>query len=384
MKYSIYIIIFISITLYGFTKHQNILAREKDSMMIVNSAPEVLAGDISDFFSGNKNLDIVASRRVDALSNKELAGMVLMPAYEKHHNHGDLKKWLLDYDVGGFMVLTPDYDLVDINFVNTVYDKNLPLLISIDAEPSLVKYRLPSLKNIPDTDSLDSVYDSADVAKTISNYIHNMGVNINFSPVYDGNQNKTVIGNRSYGNDAETIHELARAFSSKSMKQGIVPTAKHFPGHGNVTGDTHKNLQTIDGDLVELDQFKLAIEDGIPIVMVGHLAIKNNQQWGTNGLPASLSDKIITGLLKDELGFKGLVITDALNMGALDPFGDTSIMALEAGADIVLLPRNIDEAFAGVHGRIKEDAEFKKIIQEKAQKIIKLKLVLYNLDKNKI
>ncbi len=362
---------------YGIFSYQNILAEENTSENILATMPNLLSGELDDFLSTNQNLKTVAQRRVLALSDRELAGMVLMPAYESFHTYDDLVRWINDYHVGGFMILRKDYTTNDADLVQSL-ESELPLLISIDAEPSLVQYRLPQLGGIPNTNSLNTIDESNEIAETISRYLHTIGVNINFAPVYDGNQNQSVIGNRSYGNEPNYIHTLAGAFSSRSLELGIVPTAKHFPGHGNVSGDTHKNLQTINGELVELEQFRLAINDDIPMVMVGHLAIENNPDWSTNGLPASLSKNIMTDLLQEELGFKGLVVTDALNMGALDQFDNIPIRALEAGADIVLLPRDIDTAFNDVYTKIQQDEKFKKLLQSKVEKIMKMKLVLKN------
>ena len=361
---------------YGFLTHQSLLSQEQHFLKIASTSVDVLNGDLTDFLGGNSNLDLVAQERVDRLSDEELAGIVLMPAYEKQHTHLDLEKWINMYHIGGFMILNPGYSAQDYEFVKSTYKKDIPLLVSIDAEPSLVKYRLPGLKKIDSTNTLTSVGKSAEAASRISKYIKKLGVNINFAPVYDNNQNTSVIGDRSYGNSAHMIHVLASAFSRRSMEEGIAPTVKHFPGHGNVSGDTHKNLQTITGELAELEQFQQAIDDGAPIVMVGHLAITDNQKWETNGLPASISPHIMTDLLQEELGFKGLIVTDALNMGALDQFDDVVLRALDAGADIVLLPKDIDQAFIDIYNRMQIDPVFKVLIKEKAEKIIRLSLVL--------
>lgn len=379
MRFVIYAFLVLVLGSYFFISLGDLRSQEEKYLQLQRQPLNLLSGNIDDYFSSNKNLELVVEKKLQELSNTELAGMVLMPAYEKQHNHLDLKKWIHEYSVGGFMILRPDYDTRDARYVDTLVQKGeLPLLVSIDAEPSLVKYRLPSLTNIPATNTLDSESDSASIAGRISGHIAGIGVNLNFAPVYDNNSNFTVIGDRSYGSHSQYIHRLASAFSGTTKDYGIIPTAKHFPGHGNVTGDTHKNLQTINGELDELDQFKLAINDDIPMIMVGHLAIENNSRWDTGGIPASLSREISTDLLKQELGFSGLVITDALNMGALDRFDNVPIRALEAGADIVLLPKDIDTAFIDILNKINADPIFKKDIQQKVRKIIRMKIVLAN------
>lgn len=374
MKYLLYIIISVGVILFGYKEIKNYQFQKEQYLESISKIP-IIQPDIRYYFKENNLLDRIAENYINNLSNQQLAGTVLMPAYEKQHNHSDLKKWIDDYHIGGFMILRDDYSSADAYFVQSL-NSGLPLLISIDAEPSLVEYRLPQLQNISKTNTLDTPQESANAAEVISDYISKLGVNTNFAPVYDNNSNTSVIGDRSYGLDSETIHQLASKFSYVSMKNHIIPTAKHFPGHGNVSGDTHKNLQTINGELLELPQFKLAIDDDIPMIMVGHLAIENNDNWDTGGLPASLSKNIMTDLLQDELGFDGLIVTDALNMGALDQFNSVPIGALEAGADIVLLPKDIDQTYQAIFNKIETDEEFKKNITNKAQKIIRMKMIL--------
>lgn len=374
MRFLLYIAITAGIMWYGYTGINTYQSQENQYLQSISEIP-IIQPDIRYYFQENILLDRAVENYVYNLSNQELAGMVLMPAYEKQDDYNDLKKWIDDYHAGGFMILRDDYSSADSEFIQSL-NIDLPLLISIDAEPSLVEYRLPQLQNIRKTNTLDTPQESANAAEVISDYISKLGVNINFAPVYDNNSNQSVIGNRSYGMEPRVIHQLASEFSYVSIENNIIPTAKHFPGHGNVSGDTHKNLQTINGELLELPQFKLAIDDDIPMIMVGHLAIENNDNWDTGGLPASLSKDIMTGLLKDELGFDGLIVTDALNMGALDQFNNVSIRALEAGADIVLLPKDIDQDYRSILNKIESDQEFKKIIINKAQKIVRMKIIL--------
>lgn len=374
MRFFICIIVFIGIVFYGYTRNQQYENSVSESNFIIKKT-QILQPHLSQFFIENESFESRVDDYVKSLSDEELAGIVLMPAYEKQHTKIDLKKWIQNYHVGGFMILRSDYSLTDASFVEDI-ETDFPLLISIDAEPSLIEYRIPKLQGIEKTNALTSLEQSSDTAYLISEYISKLGVNINFAPVYDNNSNTSVIGDRSYGSNPHEIHRLASEFSYVSLNNNIIPTAKHFPGHGNVTGDTHKNLQTISGELKELDQFKLAINDDIPMVMVGHLAIDNNDQWETDAIPASLSKKIMTDLLKTKLGFDGLIVTDALNMGALDQFNNVSIRALEAGADIVLLPKNIDQSYQSILSKIKTDQEFKRKILEKAEKIIHMKMIL--------
>lgn len=261
-----------------------------------------------------------------------------------------------------------------------LFNNRYPLLLASDAEPSLMQYRFPQKNGFMKTDTIHTVEQSQQQAEKISLLLNSLGANINFAPVYDNKQNKTVIGNRSFGKNDTNIQNLANVFSDTSKQFGIVPTAKHFPGHGAVSGDTHKKLQTIKGELTELNNFQSAIEKNIPIMMVGHLAVESeNIGIDTKGLPATLSKKISTDLLQNELGFKGLVVTDAMNMHALNGFEDADIRALEAGMDILLMPRNVEKTYNRILKKIETDKDFKNQINKKIFKILKMKIVLQKL-----
>ena len=114
--------------------------------------------------------------------------------------------------------------------------------------------------------------------------------------------------------------------------------------------------------------------------MVGHLAVENNKKWNTNGKPATLSKNIMTDLLRNNLGFEGLIITDAMNMGALRNFDHVGLRALKSGADIVLMPRNIDIAYHDILSELQSNLEFKKEMLEKVRRIVKMRIVIKNLN----
>jgi len=195
---------------------------------------------------------------------------------------------------------------------------------------------------------------------------------MNFAPVVDSNTNQDIISERSFGGTAEHIKEMAQAFNAASIAHNIIPTLKHFPGHGMVVGDSHKGLVTARSDLPEIANFSLTIQT-TPLIMVGHIAV-NGGAYNTHGLPATLSPTIMQGLLREELGYKGLVITDAMNMGAVDKLGNTSVRALKAGADIILMSTNTPKAHKQILIKMHEDKKFREALQEKVTRIIRLKL----------
>ena len=141
-----------------------------------------------------------------------------------------------------------------------------------------------------------------------------------------------------------------------------------------VSGDTHKSLQMIDGELKEIKNYPKLIEDGVLSIMIGHLAVTNNAKYDTKGLPATLSSVIVTNLLRTEMKFKGLIVTDAMNMGGVTAVPQCDLKAVEAGNDIVLMPVNADKAFADILKKYRSNAEFKAQVDASAQRIIRMKL----------
>ena len=338
--------------------------------------------EIGDYFGQNIFLAQETRRIVSNMTPEEKVGQLLMPAFEKNNEADQVANWLSEYKLGGLMVLHNDLSERDTQEALGFYQgleksHDLPLFFSIDAEPSLLKYRLPQ-HHLFDTDSLVTINHSFVEGQRIANIMNNYGYNLNFAPVYDSNKNQTAIGNRSYGREAREIISLAQAFIDGQESREVLTTAKHFPGHGSVSGDTHYNLQTVSGLLPELDQFRGALERGVPFMMVGHLAVDGGV-YDTGGYPATLSHKISTKLLKDELGFEGLVVTDALNMGALGQFvsKEQSIeeQALRAGADILLIPRDLASTYKDLITQMNTDDNFRQLVNEKVTKIVRMKLV---------
>ncbi len=176
----------------------------------------------------------------------------------------------------------------------------------------------------------------------INEIVKRVGVQLNFAPVVDIATNKSVINKRSFGSDPATIETLSGQFVKTSQDAGIAATLKHFPGHGAVKGDSHKQSVFIDGPLTELNTFKALIQSDAPpvAVMVGHIIVRNNPKYNTNGLPATLSPVIVTDLLRKELGFEGIITTDALNMEAAAKVPDADWKSVLAGVDLVLMPAN--------------------------------------------
>ena len=202
------------------------------------------------------------------------------------------------------------------------------------------------------------------------------GINMPLIPVLDVNRNpdNPIICTRAFSDDPDMVARFGSIYIKTLEGAGLISCAKHFPGHGDTSTDSHISLPEIRktrADLFDSDiaPFKNAIDAGVGSIMIGHLSVPAFDER-----PASLSRRIITGLLKEELGFTGLVLTDALNMHALREFGDAGLECLKAGADILLHPDDPDATASALLSALKEkrldpdilDAAVKQILETKA------------------
>ncbi len=217
----------------------------------------------------------------------------------------------------------------------------------------------------------------------IGGYLSELGFNVDFAPVADvlSNPENTVVKKRSFGSDPKLVTAMTAAFAEGLQSKGILGSYKHFPGHGATAGDTHKGYSYTDKTLEELMACELlpfmdGISRNIPMIMVGHISLPKVIGDDT---PASLSSYIMTDLLREELGYKGIIITDALAMKAvINEYSsdEAAVRALEAGADILLLPEDFELAYQGVLKAVNEGRLSGERIDQSLQRIIRQKLWL--------
>jgi beta-N-acetylhexosaminidase len=251
----------------------------------------------------------------------------------------------------------------------------LPPIYSADAEPTLIKYKIKNTVPVPKTNKIKTLEEVASVAKIISDDLNRIGITQNFAPVIDASPNK-VVSNRSFGLDMDTVIPFSNKFIQVTQQEGIIGTAKHFPGHGYVKGDTHEKLIFIDGEMREVKNYQPVIDSGVLSIMVAHLAVKNNEVYDTKGLPSTCSRKIVTDLLKDTLGFKGLIITDAMNMGGVRSVPSSGLLAAKAGCDQLLMPVEELKDLNEILSEMSTNEEFKMEVYSSVRKIIRMKLCL--------
>lgn len=255
--------------------------------------------------------------------------------------------------------------------------KMIPPVFACDCEPSLFHKKFTDADSLTPAAFLTSVQDVRQMALLISAEMKKMGIHWNFAPVADISENKEIIDTRSFGDNDSAVVEKSIAFIKATENNGVATSVKHFPGHGAVKGDSHKNLVYIDSAFRELDNFSVILQKGNPIsVMVGHIAVRNIPGQYTDGLPATLSEKLVTGLLKDSIGFKGIVITDAMNMKAVKNIDNAGWKAVMAGNDLVLIPEKIQELHQKIMKFLAGNSKIAKRLSVSIKKIIRLKICL--------
>ena len=341
---------------------------------------------LTDYLSENKSLDKEVDRAFSMMDDTAIVAQLLMPAVgrlglSKDTILSQINKRL----IGGVLMLNGTKE----EFTSWIksFEKanksigNLPFLYSADAEPSLVNRKIIGSKPVKKANELLTIEEVFNVTDIISGDLNEIGINYNFSPVVDMSPNKTV-GFRSFGAIPENIIPWSNAFIQHTQQHNILATAKHFPGHGLVSGDTHKELQTIDGEMLEIKNYPSLIANGVLSIMIAHIAVMNNKRYNTEGLPSTLSEKIVTQLLRDSLGFKGLIVTDAMNMGGVISVPMSASKAVKAGCDIILMPVDVVKTHSELLTLYRTDPAFKKRVDESAKRIIRMKIALGLLKTN--
>ena len=236
------------------------------------------------------------------------------------------------------------------------------------------------VKEMSEIGANGTVDDAKQVGVTIGTYLSELGFNIDFAPVADvlTNPENSIVKYRSFGSDVDTVSRMSIAVAKGLESKGITATYKHFPGHGATAGDTHLGAafttKTIDElKAEELVPFKNAIDDGAKLIMVSHISAPNITGHDT---PASLSKEMVTDLLRDDMGFDGIVVTDAMEMGAISSkykSDEAAVMAIQAGVDMILMPEDFGLAYKGVLDAAKSGEISEERLNESLVRIIKVK-----------
>ena len=335
---------------------------------------------LNSFLANDSILDAKVDSIFNILNDTSRVGQMIVPAIGRlGKSRAQVFNLANKGWIGGILLLngTIEEFTNDVNQFDSVMVSNghLPLIFSADAEPTLVNRKIIGSKKVPYTNTIHSIDSVEMIANIISGDLLDIGINQNYAPVIDASPNM-VVSNRSFGLNMDTVIEFSKKFISTTQNQNLIATAKHFPGHGYVKGDTHKELIFIDGEMKEVENYIPLINSGVISIMVAHLAVKNNEQYNTFGLPSTCSKNIVTNLLKDSLGFKGLIVTDALNMGGVVNIESNGLKAAQAGCDQLLMPINEEKVLMDILNELHNNEIFKTQIYSSVKKIIRLKICL--------
>ena len=292
---------------------------------------------------------------------EQRVGQLFMPAIytsDDAYTMRLLHSYINDMHVGGVVLLKGNLNSAAAMSAAGA-SADVPLFISIDAEWGL-GMRLKDAPDFPRNGRISKQADEEllyDYGREVARECRRVGINMVLGPVIDVVENpKGVIGSRSFGGDPERVANLGVAYARGLESGGVVSVAKHFPGHGSPRGDSHRELPMISRSLhtldsIDLHPFRSYVDAGLSGVMVGHLAVP---AIDPQRRPAAVSEIVINELLRGELGFSGLVLTDALNMGGVDGYGAAA--AIAAGADIVVAPKDTQSEIADVLSKLKTNS----------------------------
>ncbi|MBR44552.1 MAG: hypothetical protein CME18_09080 [Gemmatimonadetes bacterium] len=329
-----------------------------------------------------------AERTLEQLTIEEKAGQLLMPwvlgdfAPEGSEGHERIFNFIEDLKIGGLImsVGTPFGVAAKLNALQAQSD--LPLLVAADLETG-AGFRMRGAVQMPGTIDLGGATDfpslmavgatgneefAYEMGRITAVEARALGVHVPFAPVLDVNNNpdNPIINVRSFGEDPQQVAEMGIAFVRGVQDNGAIATGKHFPGHGDTDVDSHVGLPVIlhdraRMDSVELQPFRRAIDSGMGAIMSAHISVPSLN--GGEREPSTLSHEVLTEILREELGFRGIVFTDAMDMSAVARqfrSGEAAVRALEAGADVILMPASVSGAIEGIveavrSGRLTED-----------------------------
>ena len=348
-----------------------------------------------------------SQRMLQAMTLREKVGQMFiirpehlcpnLSAEEIHYNlqsfdvelNDDMRASLKDYPAGGFAIFSRNIKspeqlrklIADLKEASSTVP-----FIAVDEEGGRVaRLGNHSSFDVPKPEPMQTIGDTGepgqafDAGSTIGKYIKEYGFNLDFAPVADVNTNpdNIVIGDRAFGSDPQLVSEMVSAFLDGLHSEGILGTIKHFPGHGDTTSDTHSGYvavfktwdELLEAELIPfIDNFEKT-----DLVMTAHITMRNVT---SDDLPATISRELLTGRLREELGYDGVIITDSMEMAAINesyPSGEAAVRVVEAGGDIILLPYDYRASFNAVLEAVNSGRLTEERINESVSRILALK-----------
>lgn len=334
------------------------------------------------------------------LSLEEKVGQMIFAGIKGKVMTNETEKIISTHQVGGIILFKDNLKKANqsVTLLNAIKQENsnnkVPLFLGIDEEGGRIS-RLPELTKLPTNEEIGFRNDASfsyGIGKLLGKQLSAFGFNLDFAPVLDINSNpeNPIIGDRSFGKDAQKVSELGIQTMEGIQSEQVIPVIKHFPGHGDTAVDSHKELPIIQKSLkdlqgLELIPFKKAINQGTEVVMTGHILLPKIDPT----YPASLSEKIIKGILRKQLGYEGIIITDDMTMKAIVntfEIGEAAVSAVKAGNDIVLVAHdyaNVIKAKDAILQAVKTGEISEQRIDESVNRILSIKKK-YNLSNTQL
>ncbi len=336
-----------------------------------------------------RNDDIM--EKLNDMTLEEKIGQLVMVGVEGKTLDSDIKELVVKHYVGGVILFKKNIKSATqaAAFINSIKEVNsvnkLPIFISVDEEGGRITRMPDEFRKIPSARDIGKKNDenlSYGIGSAIGNMIGQMGFNMDFAPVLDINSNplNKVIDDRASGSEPDIVKRLGVSTMKGIRSRNIIPVVKHFPGHGDTTVDSHMGLPVVDYDLERLQNFELipfaeAIQNDADAVMIAHILMKKIDE----DYPASMSYKVVNDILRDNMGFKGVVVTDDLTMGAIEKnfnIDDAAVKSFNAGCDILLVCHGYDKELRVIEAlkrAVENGTISKKRIDESVYRIIELK-----------
>jgi beta-N-acetylhexosaminidase len=329
--------------------------------------------------------------QIDNMTLSEKAGQLVIVGMDGYDINENTRLLVEEKKVGGFVLFGKNIESSEqllglINALKSLNSKNkVPIFAAVDEEGGSVSRMPGEFEKLPANREIGELNNTAlcfEIGKLLADEIKAFGYNMNFAPVLDINSNpqNTVIGNRAFGDDAEIVRRLGVSTMKGIKSGGVISVVKHFPGHGDTLADSHAGLPIVNHNMdrlnaVELVPFKDAVRQGADAVMVAHILM--NKIDGEN--PATMSGAVVTGILRRQMGFEGVIITDDMTMGAITQnydIGEAAVKAFCAGADIILVCHGNDNQFKVINAlenAIISGTISKERLNESLKRILKLK-----------
>lgn len=316
-----------------------------------------------------------------AMSVEERVGQLFMPATFTTADAATvnrLLRYVADDKVGGIVFLRGDTTSMRILARELEKKTRIPLFLAIDAEWGL-GMRLEDAESFPHNSRLAGASEAQmyDYGLRVGTQASRLGLNMILGPVLDvADSPASVMADRSFGSDPALVARLGTAYSRGVRDAGVMPVAKHFPGHGATRADSHTSRPVIGRtrtalDSIDLLPFRHYVSQGLPALMAGHVAMP---AISGDSMPASMSPALLSKLLRKEMEFRGLVLTDAMNMGALPSTTGLCVASILAGADIILVPADTRGAVEEVMEALRDGSLPAEVVNDRCRRIIYYKL----------